>query len=144
MMSAAYHLAAISSGFVSKKNVGGIRKMINAMQRIDAGYSVGSTAPKITSAQLVAIERALLIHKPRVVGELHDSGLKLLRNPRYAKRLAPVARIIATIDHFELVGFNPVGNSGCTPVYRVQSPDGAFTFQNITWQSGGDGPEILS
>lgn len=84
----------------------------------------------------------------------------MLRSPRYAKRLAPYADSIAVIDHFRLIDFEDISRRGDgthnTPVYAVwcEIPskgdvlDGgvyeAFRFQNIPWQSGGDGPEIVA
>jgi hypothetical protein len=140
------HLAAIRAGTVTKSNVIGIRKAFNAFERERAGYSGSMTAPRMTADTYSAIEQALERGPfPRVAGELHDSGLKVLRNPRYAKRWNErQARIIAGLDHFELARFDWLDGTHCVPVYRAVASDGeAFAFRNVAWQSGGDGPEIV-
>jgi hypothetical protein len=89
------------------------------------------------------LESALERCQPKVVGELHDSGLKLLQSPRYRKRLEQVADIIANLDCFRLIGFSFHDNWHVTPVYRAIAKDGRkFTFTNVPWQSGGNGPEV--
>lgn len=55
--------------------------------------------------------------------------------------------ILAGLSHFKLVGFDTIGRRGdmYTPVYRAYDTQGrSFPFRNIPWQSGGNGPEILS
>lgn len=154
----ALHLAAINAGTVTRANVNGIRRLINASERKAAGWSIGVTASAVDLDALYALEEALDDKRPRVTGELHDSGLKVLRNRRYAKRLDGLADSIAAIDHFTLVRFDRIGRRGehCVPVFAVWSRipakgdalDGgtyrAFTFRNVPWQSGGDGPELVS
>jgi hypothetical protein len=133
------HLEAIYRGVVDKSNVIGIRKAINAADRRAHGWSVSRTAPKTTATEIDQILRALKKVEPRVAGALVESGLYRLQNPRYKKRLASVAHIIAGITHFRLVRFE-----GNTPVYRACSADGSFLFKNVSWQSGGDGLEIVA
>ena len=139
------HLDDIKAGTVTKTNVIGIRKAINADERRARGYSVSSTCAKLSSSDVAALERALADHEPRVTGELHDSGLKLLRSPRYRKRLESVADIIEHLDSFHLVAFDRIGQAGLysVPVYRARGAGRSFLFRNIAWQSGGDGPEIV-
>jgi hypothetical protein len=139
------HLSDIRSGLVSRTNVIGLRKALNAEARRYQRLSVSSTAPKISGEALAACEHARAEFRPRVSQDLHDSGLKLLRSPRYRKRLAPVADIIAGIESFHLVSYDALGRYGDyhVPVYKAVSPAGSFLFRNIPWQSGGDGPEIL-
>ena len=137
------HLAAIESGTVEKSNVIGLRKLFNAADRLTCGYSVSRTAPRIRDGDDELLMDAIQCRQPRIVGELHDTGLKLLRSARYRKRLAPVAGIIARLDHFRIVSFDYTG-SGHVPVYEAVADDGrSFTFRNVPWQSGGDGPELL-
>lgn len=140
------HLKAIESGAVTKTNVIGIRKAINAYARRSLGYAVSCTAPRLSANDVTAMERALEKHAPRVVDELHDSGLKLLRSPRYRKRLVDVADVIANLKEFRLIGFYRFGSKelNSTPIYRACGAGRSFDFINIAWQSGGDGPEILS
>lgn len=132
------HLAAVKSGEVTKSNVIGIRKAMNEFElRSYSRHAGSSTAPQWTLEQINAMEHALDQHKPRVAGELHETGLALLRSPRYRKRLASVAEIIAGLDHFRLVRFDYLDNGlHRVPVYRAIAGDGRrFTFRNIPWQT---------
>ena len=139
------HLIAIQSREVTATNVIGIRKAINTLARKAAGFRASPTASKMTAAELNQIERELTRCAPRVVGSLHDTGVKLLTSPRYRKRLAPVREIIDGLVSFHLVGFDRLGRyeDHAVPVYEVRSPTGAFRFRNIPWQSGGNGPEVI-
>jgi len=138
------HLAAIHSDNVTRSNVIGLRKLLNATARKESRLSVSCTSPDVTPEQAYWLQEAVERDQPRVTGELHDSGLALLRSKRYAKRLAPVADIIAAIDHFCLSGFEWLDSYHCVPVYLAKASDGrSFTFRNVPWQSGGNGPEIL-
>lgn len=137
MSTFAKHLAAVKSSEITKSNVIGIRKAMNAYERKASRYSISRTSPEWTDSQVTEIERALDQHKPRVAGELHETGLALLRSPRYRKRLASVAEIIAGLDHFRLVRFDYLDNGlHRVPVYRAIAGDGRrFTFRNIPWQT---------
>lgn len=144
------HLKAVEAGEVTRSNVIGIRKAINAAYRRECGYSDSCTAPKLSSAQVAELQQAIRTWRPRVTGELHDSGLTLLRSPRWRKRLAPVAEIIDNLTEFSLVGFTTVRRPGpygaietIIPIYNASAVGwGSFDFINIPWQSGGNGPEI--
>lgn len=54
----------------------------------------------------------------------------------FAKHLA---EIIAGLDHFRLVRFDPIGNPSYPkwiPVYQASTRDGRrFTFRNVPWQT---------
>lgn len=155
----AKHLAVIESGNITRHNIIGIRKLLNGSARRANGWSIGATTSRGTLEQADAILVALGKHQPRVAGELHESGLKVLRNRRYTKRLAPYADSIAALDHFRLIGFEDISRRGDgthnIPVYAAwckvppkgDALDGgayeAFRFRNVPWQSGGDGPEIV-
>lgn len=140
------HLDAIRAGIVTRSNVIGLRKLINASERKLQGFSIGRTAAFVSGDELEAIENALQDHRPRVIGELHETGLALLRSPRYAKRLQWQQSSIARLAAFRLVRFDRLGRLGLhsVPVYRCEDAQGShlFTFRNIPWQSGGNGPEI--
>lgn len=141
------HKTAILAGEVSKTNVIGLRKHLNAYERKANGWSTSQTAPEMTFEDCEWLFAALADAKPRVVGELHDTGKALLQGKRYRKQLASVADIVADLSHFTLVGFDAIGGRGdtYTPVYRAHDTQGrSFPFRNIPWQSGGNGPEILS
>lgn len=140
------HIDAIERGEVTKSNIIGLRKALNNQARIDNGWSIGVTAPKVTSDKLWEAYHLIERIRPRVVGELHESGLKVLRNRRYAKRLAEWRDVIDWPSHFELCYFEPFGRRGeyYAPVYRLVGQNGgSFKFINIPWQSGGNGPEIV-
>jgi len=133
---AARHLAAIESGEVTKSNVIGIRKILNHVARLRNGYS--GNRSNATRADADSLCAAIHKHRPRVAGELVETGRKLLLSPRYRKRLASVADIIAELDHFELIAF-PHYDSGyfyTAPIYRAVSRDGrGFNFRNLPWQA---------
>jgi hypothetical protein len=131
------HFNAIADGRVTKSNVIGIRKAINHVERIRAGYSGNRSS--VTPDEAAWLERALADREPHVVGELHESGLKLLRSPRYRKRWNEAqAGIISRLDHFALVRFDRMGRNGthAIPVYRAVAATGqSFLFRNIPWQT---------
>lgn len=151
------HLDAIASGTIERTNIIGIRKALSHVDRIRAGWS--GNRSRVTPAEADDLEQALDRYRPRVAGELHDTGLRVLRSPRYGKRFAPLADSIAALDYFRLLRFDRV-NYGMgdviAPVYAVWAkipPKGdaldggtyeAFRFRLVSWQSGGDGPEVVS
>lgn len=144
LKSIARHTAAVNAGIITKTNVIGIRKAVNAMERSDWPAAM-------IDAQF-ELEQAIAERRPTVTGELHESGLKVLRNPRYAKRwYKGEAEIIANLDHFELIRFDRVGMRGrySVPVYRAVATDGrSFAFRNIPWQTAyyaglDDGPRVV-
>jgi hypothetical protein len=144
LKSIARHRAAVEAGKVGKTNIIGIRKAINDMER-------GGWPAEMIDAQF-ELERAIAGRRPLVAGELHESGLKVLRNPRYAKRWTQEQRdIIEAATGFRLVRFDRIGprQRHAVPVYRVVAPHGWFTFRNIPWQSAyylgeEDGPRVVS
>jgi hypothetical protein len=144
-MSFQKHIDAIASGEVTKTNIIGLRKAMNA-----------TVFPHLYCKRLAAssdlIEQVYLAlamidrDNPKVVGDLHDSGVKTLQNKRYAKRLAEYQDVIEWPSHFELCGFDKIGAYGqyVVPIYRLTGQNGGtFKFMNIPWQSGGNGPEIV-
>jgi len=61
------HMAAIEGGTVTKTEVIGLRKALNADERRRLGYSVSATAPRaFTDSQWESIMEGLAEHKPRV------------------------------------------------------------------------------
>jgi len=140
------HLAAIESGRVTRTNIIGLRKALNMDARRSAGWSIGVTAAKITSEELEHLLHLIATTHVIAHGDLHEAGLKVLRNKRHAKKWdATQAAIIEKFDHFRLVRFDWIGARGehCVPVYRAYGAGlQSFTFRNIPWQSGGKGPEI--
>lgn len=140
------HLDAIARNDVTKTNIIGIRKALNAQARKNAGFNISCTSPKVPLDQLKDALNLIDRDRPRVTGELHDSGLEALRNRRYAKRLADYADVIEWPSHFELWRFDFLGPYGqyAVPVYRLIGQNGgSFKFRIIPWQSGGNGPEIV-
>lgn len=137
------HLDAIRAGEVTKANVIGIRKAINHVNRLEAGLS--GNRCNATWADVWLVEAEIAKDPPKVIGTLHDTGLQLLRSPRYAKRLAPYQDLIEWPKRFELLRFERLGDGlHVYPVYRLVGENGGtMTFRNIPWQSGGQGPEVL-
>ena len=151
----ARHCAAIKAGEVTKTNVIGMRNALNAS---DLGFLRREADPDLEE-QIIAAHDLIVQHRPRVVGDLHDSGIKHLQNPRYRKRWTDwQARAIADIAEFRLIGFEQRRRT-FHPIYSVWAkvppctgadpfPEGviyeAFHFINVPWQSGGNGPEIIS
>ncbi len=142
----ARHKAAVTSGRVEKTNVIGIRKALNAMER------ARDNPPELTDALFGLIE-AIGKHRPTVTGELHESGLKVLRNPRYAKLWNDAQRAIINypLAKFRLIRFDWIGPRGAqvVPVYLISGDErmGSFAFRNIPWQSAWslgeeDGPRV--
>lgn len=141
------HLAAINAGTVNRTNIIGLRKLINAGERKAQGWSIGVTASAIDMDSLDAIETAISERLPLVSGQLVQTGIALLTNKRYAKQLSYVGDKVHQVAQFRLAWFDRLGRHGChsVPVYRAYDSAGCylFTFRNIPWQSGGNGPEIL-
>lgn len=148
------HLAAINRGEVTRSNIIGLRKAFNAYDRASRGYSVSRTAPVITDRQIDMANAQIERVQPTVIGQLHESGLKVLRNPRYAKRWTDEQRAIINypLVTFRLVRFDWIGPrfSHCVPVYKAVGDErmGSFTFRNIPWQSAWslgeeDGPRVV-
>jgi hypothetical protein len=128
------HMAALQAGQVTKTNVIGLRKAINAHEI----YNGRGTA--VTFNELDALETQLSNRSPDVTGELHESGLKVLRSPRYAKRWSEAQRaIIDRLEKFQLVRFDRIGSNRrwqAVPVYRAVASTGqSFCFRNIPWQT---------
>jgi hypothetical protein len=140
------HLAAIKAGEITKTNIIGIRKLLNGANRRANGWTVGRCTPLGTLEQAYALVEAIREYKPKVAGELHETGLTLLRNKRYSKRWTHTQQWeIDQCIGFRLVDFESI-NRECyhIPVYQVMTPVKAgFTFYNIPWQSGGNGPEVI-
>jgi hypothetical protein len=145
------HLDAIAAGVVTATNVIGIRKAMNARERREHGFSL-SRQEQLAAPRATLYETALADKEPRVCGELHESGLAILRNPRWRKRFTDREReIIETLDHFRLVRFDIVGElrGNAVPIYRAVAKDGrSFLFRNVPWQLAHyqgitSGPEVL-
>lgn len=140
------HYDAIKAGQVTKTNIIGLRKFINRMERWGNGWS-GHKLTESDANDIFDVEQSLQRVSPVVVGELHDSGLALLRSPRYKKRWDDYQRsVIDELCAFRLVRFERIGSRGqyAVPVYNAVGFNGrSFLFWNIPWQSGGNGPEIV-
>lgn len=131
------HLDAIKSRRITRSNIIGIRKAFNAFERSRAGWSTSSTAPKMTADEYSEAERLIPECHPTALGDLHEGGLKVLRNRRYAKRWTPAQqRIIDGACRFDLIRFDFITSVHCVPVWRVVSRDcESFAFRNIPWQT---------
>lgn len=138
------HLAAIKAGRIDRSNVIGIKKATNAFERASAGYSNGRTSPNWTAREMQELSTAIRLVEPRVCGALHTSGMKVLRDRRYAKRWSPFERsVIDRLNHFRLAGFMPVGRWNVVPIYRaVADFGGGFYFFHVPWQAAAYGGEV--
>ena len=138
------HMKAIESGKLEKTNIIGIRKALNANLRRLQSWSTGCTSPNITDSQVMQLHDTIMCVKPIAIGEMHDSGVKQLQSKRYKNRWTDrQAAIIADIDRFQVLFFTELNNH-YYPVFLCTGKNGeSFTFYNIPWQSGGNGPEIF-
>lgn len=139
------HMSAIRHT-VTKSNIIGIRKALNAFERSQRRYSTSCTSPNWTFTRVQACLSAVLRVQPVISGEWHDSGVATLKRAltRYKGRFnAAHARIIGDIWHFRLVDWHCEESLHWYPVIRCVAGDGTyFDFINIPWQSGGDGPML--
>lgn len=127
------HMAAIACGNVTKTNVIGLRKALNHVWRLRHGWSGNRCAA--TPDEVDGALRVLAAHPPIVRGDLHASGVKLLTDRRYRKRLESVADRIAKLNGFCLVGFHDIERGHFVPVYRAYGYGGSFDFYNVPWQA---------
>lgn len=139
-----HHLEAIRAGLVTRTNVIGLRKALNADWRRAAGWSVSQVAPLLRGEELDQIITELKDRRPRVDDDLFASGAARLRDRRYRDRWTRgEADIIADLACFRLVRFEQFNRVFC-PVYQaVGTGGGTFLFYCPSWQSGGDGPSIV-
>lgn len=140
------HLAAIKAGQVTKTNVIGLRKAVNHVERLRQGWSGNRCAA--TAEQVAEAMEALEARKPIVRGELHASGVRLITDKRYRKRLEPVAAQIAGLQGFSLVGFHEITRTHSVPIYLAWGNRGSFRFYAIPWQTAfafglESGPQLL-
>lgn len=131
------HLAAIERGEVTGSNVIGLKKATSAFERKSAGYSISSTAPDWSAVEMQEMAKSLKVFRPRVKGKLYDSGVKQLRNRRYAKRWTEFQRsVIDRLDHFRLLGIISIGRHSYAAVFEACAADGqSFCFYNVPWQT---------
>lgn len=140
------HLATIRTGAIDGSTVRGLRMLLNKHAKAVAWGGSWKQGDTMTDRDYVDLFDAISEFHPTIKGKLHETGLAVLRNKRYAKRLAPYADIINS-EHlrFELVDFSELGRNGVyhVPVFQAITLAGSFPFRNIPWQSGGKGPEVL-
>jgi hypothetical protein len=132
------HLEAIRAGYVTRSNIIGMCKALNALARVRRGYSVSRTAPRAaTDGTAQQYESAVMLHQPHVTGELLLTGMALLESPRWRNRFIPHEReIIADIDTIRLARFDWPTDTHCVPVYRVIGCNGGdMLYRNIPWQT---------
>lgn len=130
------HLASIESGKITRSNIIGIRKAFNAFEK-SRRWGGSWKAPAMTADEYSRAESLIDRFHPTALGELHEGGLKVLRNPRYAKRWNErEQRIIAGAARFDLIRFDWLNATHCVPVFRVISRDcESFAFRNVPWQT---------
>lgn len=139
------HIAAIRHT-VTKSNIIGMRKAINAFERNRRGYSIGATAPEWSYSMVRALHEDTARYAPVITGDWHATGIATLQRAvkRYPDRFnAYCAAVVADIWYFRLVDWH-CERLQHYPVIRAVARDGThFDFYNIPWQSGGDGPKIV-
>jgi hypothetical protein len=140
---AARHLAQIQTGRIDASTLRGLRKLVSGSLRKADGWSVGGGQAVAPLGDLWKVLDAITLHKPAATGELHDSGLEVMRNKRHRSSLPDFA---PDVCGFVLVNYELQGprKTYFVPIWRATTADGRyFDFQNIPWQSGGNGPEVL-
>jgi hypothetical protein len=142
----ARHMSAIASGNITKTNVIGLRKVMNHVWRLRQGLDGNRCAA--TLGDTVEAEKVIQHFMPIVRGELHESGVKLLTDRRYRKRLESVADKVAKLEGFRLIGFLDIERGNFTPIYRAFGGAGSFDFYNVSWQTAyalgvESGPHII-
>jgi hypothetical protein len=135
------YMAALATGSVGESFVRGLKKALNASDRRECGYSVSSTAPKITASELNAILASIANNPPRIEPVQEAKGLKWLRSRKVQRELGErERRIVAEFDHFTLSDMYDAGSNSVAfmiPVYTVHATDGySFTYYAGSWQSG--------
>jgi hypothetical protein len=140
------HMMAIANKQIERTNIIGMRKMINASLRADQGLSNPRRSTVVPMSYIDSLYRAIYHNCPIVLGELHDSGVKLLQDRRYKSRWTPSQQFtIDRIAKFRLVDWYNVDRFHVVPIFRVIGFDGVpFDFYNVSWQSGGNGPKVVS
>ena len=134
------HLAAIIAGQGEKTNIIGLRKAFNHIGRVMAGWS--GNRSNATLEETNAARTYLTQYEPLVRGSLHESGVRVLTNKRWAKRFNAEQRaVIETLHGFRLVRFDPIDDDGLqfVPVYRAVGEAGSFLFRNVAWQAAAYG-----
>lgn len=138
------HMAAIES-HVTRTNIIGIRKALNAFHRGANGWSVSVTSPAWTYDQFRSILSAVQRYQPVIAGNMHESGITTLQRAqkRYSGRFT--ARQCAVIDkiwQFRLIDWHLHDNHYYPVIRAVGTNQDYFDFINIPWQSGGNGPIV--
>lgn len=131
------HRLAVMSGHVTRTNVIGIRKALNAFDRDRKGYSIGRTSPAVCLGDVIGMHKALADYEPAVSDDLAETGRRILQDKRYSKRWTEAQRaVIASTDTFRLTGFVDVDNGHYVPVYRACGANGdSFLYYVVPWQT---------
>jgi hypothetical protein len=139
------HIAAIRHT-VTRSNIIGIRKALNAFHRNVNGWSISCTSPVWTYDMFRQAMDAVQRYQPVISGDMHESGIATLQRAvrRYKGRFnAAQSAIIADIWHFRLAGWH-LDDNNYYPVIRVTARNGEwFDFINIPWQSNSNGPTVV-
>lgn len=150
------HKAAIESGAIGETFIRGFRAALHADARRSYGVSVSGVAPKISPQEVEELLTLIHTNPPKIEAVQAEKGLTWLKDkwktPRGVERKNnPFGRreeyVLENFSHFSLVDFYDAGRNGWAfylPVYRVHAKDGAsFDYYAGSWQSGGNGPEII-
>lgn len=141
---------------VTESNIIGIKKALNAFSRMEPGFSVSCTAPKVTADDVTMIFDVMGSHRPKVNGALFEKGKKYLF--KYYKTAKGTIRancpfsasqqaILDDLKEFRLVSFETISSGYINhhyPIYAaIDSKGNRFYYYAIPWQSGGNGPIFL-
>jgi hypothetical protein len=148
------HVAAIKTGTYTHGMIIGLCRTANAIFRRLQGYSVGATASAMTEDEFYDILDRLATAKPLAEVSRQQSAqntlLDLQLTPKGTKRKnAPFLpfQYVALVDlqDMRIVGLTELFDGRWLPVYKVTSKNGdTFHYYHQSWQSGGNGPTVLS
>lgn len=135
------HTATLETGVVGESFIRALRKALHATDRRERGYSVSSTAPKITPLETLTLTAAIAEKPPRIEPTQAAKGLAWLRSKKVQRALGARERsVIDDFDHFTLSDMYDAGKGGVSryfPVYTVHAKDGrTFAYYTGSWQSG--------
>lgn len=135
------YMGAVASGEIGEPFIRGVRKALHAADRTRLGYSVSSTAPKITTLEARKLMLEIAERKPRIEEKQTAKGLTWLQSAKVQRQLGERERnVVADFDHFTLSDMYDAGRGGVAfyvPVYTVHAKSGrTFAYYAGSWQSG--------
>lgn len=135
------HMATLATGVVGEAFIRGLRKALHATDRRENGYSVSTTAPKMSPLEAMTLAAAIAENPPRIEPTQEAKGLNWLRSKKVQRALGERERaVVADFDHFTLSDMYDAGRNRIAfyvPVYTVHAKSGrTFQYYSGSWQSG--------